>query len=95
MQVEVYICEYTRTGVLQKGIAEVAYEDRACRVLQEGVLPDEQGRPVLAWVIHEMRLLEDVVHWAHEGQLQSPTTRRSAPVQWRPACSALQVRCPQ
>ena len=33
----------------------------------------------------KVRLLEDVIHRAHKGQLQSPTARRPAPVQRRPA----------
>ena len=74
-------------GLRRQG--RVAYEDRArdSRVLQEGVLPDEEGGPEGCWVIIEMGLLENVVHRAHEGQLQASAAPRSAPVQWRPACS--------
>ena len=71
----------------------VAYEDRAWdgRVLQEGVFPNEEGRPKQGRVIHEVGLLEDVVHGAHKGQLQAPAARRSAPVQRRPARSGSAV----
>ena len=54
-------------------------------VLQEGVLPHEQGRPVQRGLVGKVGRPEDVVHGAHEGQPQAAAARSPAPVQGSPA----------
>lgn len=64
-----------------------AHKDRGwdVGVLQEGVLPHKQGRPMQRRLIGKLGRLEDVVQGAHEGQPQAPPARSPAPVQGGPA----------
>ena len=53
-------------------------------ILQEGVFPHEQGRPMQRRLVGKVGGLEDVVQGAHKGQPQTPPAWSPAPVQGGP-----------